>query len=401
MAEQEHSRVSIVSLGSRHQFAVAIALISAIPLLTILYAVLSRLHGASSLSVYGETAIAASLICFILLGYIMLRRYPVNITRFRKYLEQMVKGEFPEAISLISSEDDIRAVEKSLNVLLSRLKKKISVVQGERDRLEKQLYQAQKLETIGSLAAGISHEINTPIQFVRDNTRFLGDSVKRILQLTTDYRQALPGSEAEDNGPDLDSLGKEMVKVVAESEDGLARIAEIMRAMKSYLHPGNGEEKTMADINAIIEETVTLSRNQWKHIAVIRKMLDPELPPVSCLEGEIRQAFMNLVINAAYATAKARHVNGKEKGLISITSCRVDDTAAVRISDTGTGISPEIGDRVFERFFTTKEPGKGTGLGLALAYSSIVEKHGGTLTFKSGEGKGTTFTVVLPLTLSR
>jgi len=157
------------------------------------------------------------------------------------------------------------------------------------------------------------------------------------------------------------------------------------------------EEKTKADINKAVDSTVTISRNEWKYVADVKTDLDPELPPVLCFLSDINQVVMNLIINAAHAIADAGGGRGKAKGLITITTRRKDDDVIITVSDTGTGIPEDIRDKIFEHFFTTKDVGKGTGQGLSMAYSAIVEKHGGKLTFDTEMGKGTTFIIHLPI----
>jgi len=190
-------------------------------------------------------------------------------------------------------------------------------------------------------------------------------------------------------------LQEEIPQAIDQSLEGLERIAKIVRSMKEFSHPGM-DEKTPIDINQAIETTINVSRNEWKYHADIETDLDPGLPNVSCLPGEINQVLLNLIVNAAHAIVNVVGESG-DKGLIRI-STRLDGAwAEIRVSDTGTGIPEEIKQRIFDPFFTTKMVGKGTGQGLAIAYSVVVDKHGGVIDLESEEGKGTTFIISLPL----
>ncbi|MFQ5462356.1 MAG: PAS domain S-box protein [Phycisphaerae bacterium] len=275
--------------------------------------------------------------------------------------------------------------------------------------LQGQLAQSQKLESIGQLAAGIAHEINTPTQYVGDNTRFLKDSAADLIAIVDKYAELL----ASENGPkdwaqlsaeikaamdelDFEYLKEEVPKAIDQSLEGVERVATIVRSMKAFSHPG-GNEKQMADLNKAIESTITVSRNEWKYVAEMVTEFDSALPLVPCLLGDINQVVLNMIVNAAHAIADVVGSNSSEKGTITVSTRRDGGWAEIRINDTGTGIPPEIVAKVFEPFFTTKEVGKGTGQGLAIARNVIVEKHGGTINVESEVGKGTTMIVRLPI----
>jgi PAS domain S-box-containing protein len=286
------------------------------------------------------------------------------------------------------------------------------VIMGEdvTDRLvlEDELVQAQKLESIGHLAAGIAHEINTPTQFVGDNVRFLSDSFSDIGRLLEQYQcllaaiktggcpEALIEScEAANRKADLEYLLAEIPKAIEQSAEGIDRVATIVRAMKEFAHPGS-REKAAVNLNKAIESTVTVARNEWKYVADLHTNLDPSLPPVPCLVGEFNQVVLNIIVNATHAIADAVKGTGG-KGTITICTSRVGDFVEVRIADTGMGIPESIRHKIFDPFFTTKEVGKGTGQGLAIARSVVVGRHGGTIAVDSKVGKGTTFLIRLPL----
>ncbi|HKW99844.1 MAG TPA: ATP-binding protein [Bryobacteraceae bacterium] len=279
---------------------------------------------------------------------------------------------------------------------------------SERRALEAQLTQAQKLESIGHLAAGVAHEINTPIQYVGDNTRFLDESFRNLDRVLKSYgtlvnaaeeagvlqeeiRQVLAAAEE----ADLEYLNEEIPRAIQQSGEGVDRVATIVRAMKEFSHPGTAEMKAI-DLNHAIESTLTISRNEWKYVADVETDFDPQLPVVRCLAGEFNQVILNLVVNAAHAVADVK-TRGSAKGKISIQTRRDGDWAEIRIGDTGTGIPENVRAHIFTPFFTTKEVGRGTGQGLAIAHTVVVAKHGGTLDFETEVGKGTTFIVRLPI----
>ncbi|MGA2569728.1 MAG: PAS domain S-box protein [Terracidiphilus sp.] len=276
----------------------------------------------------------------------------------------------------------------------------------ERRALESELRQAQKLEGIGQLAAGIAHEINTPTQFVTDNLTFLMESWESAAPLLKLYRSTIhsdlcclePLLAAEiaemEKRCDLDFIVEEAPRAIGQSIDGARRVANIVRAMKEFSHP-DSDAKTHMDLNKGILSTITVARSEWKYVAEIRTEFDETLPPVVCYPGEINQVILNLVVNAAHAI---RDKGGEdEKGQITIRTRRSGDYAEIAISDTGTGIPEDIQHRIYEPFFTTKEVGAGTGQGLAFSHSVVVKKHQGKIWFETELGRGTTFHIQLPI----
>jgi PAS domain S-box-containing protein len=279
----------------------------------------------------------------------------------------------------------------------------------DRNRMVCQLTHAQKLESIGQLAAGIAHEINTPIQYVGDNTRFLRDSFARLVPLFHAYDSLLEDAQAAGLTPealsraratlqavDLPFLLEEIPGAIEQSLEGIDRVATIVRAMKEFSHPGE-DQKRLTDINHCIESTIVVARNEWKYVAELVTDLDPDLPMISCLPGDFNQVILNMIINASHAIADAQAGAGGGKGTITISSRRCDPWLEIRVKDTGTGIPEAIRSRIFDPFFTTKEVGKGTGQGLAIAYSVVVDRHGGSLDFESQLGRGSSFIIRLPL----
>lgn len=256
----------------------------------------------------------------------------------------------------------------------------------ERRRVDRQLFQAQKLDAIGQLAAGVAHEINTPAQYVTDNLSFLADAFDSLSRHCDGACEAEPG---------LRSTREEIPPAIQQSLEGMRRIAEIVRGIKLFAHPGSGE-KTLVDLNHEVESTIAVSRNEWKYVAELEARLDPELPPVPGFAGEIGHVVLNLVVNAAHAIGEATDNGRQRRGHIVVTTRRRDDRVEVLVTDDGPGISEGIQARIFDPFFTTKPVGKGTGQGLAISQRIVHEKHGGTLRFESTPGRGTTFVVSLP-----
>lgn len=280
--------------------------------------------------------------------------------------------------------------------------------------LERELFQAQKFEAVGQLAAGIAHEINSPIQFIGDNISFLKDSFADIAGVVNTYEQlwhtltedgAVPmeiGRQLSEKleSADIAYLWEEIPKTVDQSLDGVRRVEKIVRAMKDFSHPGS-DEKTAVDINKMLESAITVCKNEWKYVAEMETDFTPNLPLVPCFSGEISQAFLNIIVNGAHAIGDITESGRKGKGTISIrTSMMENKNIQIRISDTGGGIPKEIQARVFDSFFTTKARGKGTGQGLAIARRVVIDKHQGKLFFETNIGRGTTFEIQLPTTSS-
>ncbi|MET0495876.1 MAG: ATP-binding protein [Actinoplanes sp.] len=275
---------------------------------------------------------------------------------------------------------------------------------SERQRLELELRHAQKLESVGRLAAGIAHEINTPIQFVGDNVRFLESSFADLVRLLAEYRTlaeaiggpdgpaaALRGVEALAEEIDVGFILEEVPMAISQTLDGISRVAHIVRAMKAFGHPGT-EEKTQADLTEAIQNTLVVANNEIKYVADVETDL-ADLPLVMCHLGDINQIVLNLVVNAAHAIGSA----DRGRGTVSVRTRLEGPYAVIQVSDTGTGVPPEIADKLFDPFFTTKEVGTGTGQGLALVRTLVTDRHGGTIDFTSEVGVGSVFTVRLPI----
>ncbi len=276
----------------------------------------------------------------------------------------------------------------------------------ERRQLERQLNQTHKMEAVGQLAGGIAHEINTPIQYVGENMRFMQEAFSDIDTLLDSFKTLMHEAESNDlltpqvekvkeimEEVDFDYLKEEMPKTIEQSLTGAEQVARIVLAMKEFAHPGS-RQMAPADINKIVTNTLAVSRNEWKYVAETELELDPDLPEVLCLGGEISQVLMNLIVNAAHAI---EHAEKEEKGKITLSSSLQDGLVEVRVSDNGTGIPESVRESVFNPFFTTKDVGKGTGQGLAIAQDIVVGKHQGQLFFETETGQGTTFIMRLPI----
>ncbi|MBF0120146.1 MAG: PAS domain S-box protein [Desulfobacterales bacterium] len=284
---------------------------------------------------------------------------------------------------------------------------------SDRKILQRQLSQAQKLESIGQLAAGIAHEINTPTQYVGDNIIFLKDAFNDISDVLSKYEELLKtikSNSAIDNKineieelikkVDIKYLMEEIPQAISQSLGGINAVSKIVKSMKEFSHPGSAE-KVAVDINKAIENIITVSRNEWKYVAEVVTNFDNNIPMIPCLPGEFNQAILNMIINAAHAIADIIGKNSEKKGKITISTCLDGEWVEIRITDTGSGIDDKIKDRIFDPFFTTKDVGKGTGQGLAISHNVIVEKHGGEINFESEKLKGTTFIVKLPIEIEK
>ena len=311
--------------------------------------------------------------------------------------------------TLIEADASIRAVRDAQGKIINfvAVKRDVTKLMA----LESQLRQAQKLEAVGALAAGIAHEINTPIQFVGDNTHFLAETFDDLLKLLDMASELVKTQKECDDCPpayaeflkavgsaDLAYFRQEIPRAIEQSLQGIDRVANIVRAMKEFSHPDK-REKSAIDINRAIKTTLTVAHNEFKYVADVVEELSPDLPAVQGYPSELNQVFLNLMVNAAHAIGEVVQ-EGKGRGTITVRSMLGEHCVIISISDTGIGIKPEVRDRVFEPFFTTKEVGRGTGQGLAIARSVVVEKHGGAIYFESEVGKGTTFYVHLPLSES-
>jgi len=270
-------------------------------------------------------------------------------------------------------------------------------------KAQQEALQASKLASVGQLAAGIAHEINTPTQYIGDNLRFLGDAFGALVEVVRSWRAAIDGPTPDSDAraalrkafedADVDYLIEEIPRAVSQSLEGVGQVARIVLAMKEFSHPGE-REKVSIDLNRAVENTIAVSRNEWKHLADLSADLDPDLPAVTCLPGEVNQVLLNLVVNAAHAIEFTKR---RGKGRIAISTRRRGAFIDIVVADDGVGMTDEVKERIFDPFFTTKGVGKGTGQGLAICRDVVVAKHGGAIVVESEEGKGARFIVSLPI----
>ncbi|NHK27302.1 PAS domain S-box protein [Parvularcula flava] len=272
-------------------------------------------------------------------------------------------------------------------------------------KMASQMEEARRLEAIGALSSGIAHEINTPIQFIGDNIDYLGEALQLINQSYQRYEKLRAAAsdieplndlvseiDAFNSSVNLVTMIGEIRASLDDARAGIRQVRDIVRLMKEFAHPGTGD-KSPVDLNEVVRNVVTISRNQQKNIATISLQLDETLPPVLCRRSQIQQTVLNLVLNAIDAVAETQQGTGD----VAIRSCYDEEQAHLFISDTGNGIPPALRERIFDPFFTTKPVGKGTGQGLALAQDYIVTGHQGRLSLVEIEGFATTFRISLPL----
>lgn len=277
--------------------------------------------------------------------------------------------------------------------------------EAKRQALEQELRQAQKLESLGTLASGIAHEINTPVQFISDNIHFLKDMMSDLEQIFAAHAKAMTALEAAggdevlaevkaaEDEADLEFLMEEAPRCIDQSLDGVKRISKIVGAIKEFAHPGT-DEKTSIDLNKALKTTATVCRNQWKYVAELDFDLDDGLPEMMGHPGDINQVLLNLIVNAAHAIEE---MPGEALGKIRIATRTEGDSVVLTVADTGCGIPKENLEKIYDPFFTTKGVGKGTGQGLAITHNIVVAKHGGAIDIESEPGNGTTFRISLPI----
>ncbi|MEM9161157.1 MAG: ATP-binding protein [Verrucomicrobiota bacterium] len=301
-------------------------------------------------------------------------------------------------------EEKVQVRTRDLATTVSKLEEEMR----ERKKVEAQLLHAQKMESVGQLAAGVAHEINTPVHFVSENLQFIEESTSELIQCVSKIAGNISDNESLDtsqtlesidrflNELDIEFLATDMPEAIEESITGMKRVTHIVDAMKTFSHRTEAE-KSMVNLEESIQTALTLSRSEWKYSAEVVERFESGMPPVPCYPNELNQVVINIVVNAGHAI-EARYKNASTKqGRIEVHTHTEDSRwACLEIKDNGSGIPSEIADRVFDPFFTTKEVGKGTGQGLAISYDVIVNKHQGEITFESQEGKGSVFKIKLP-----
>ncbi|PKU23574.1 FIST N-terminal domain-containing protein [Telmatospirillum siberiense] len=264
---------------------------------------------------------------------------------------------------------------------------------------QREAFQASRLASVGQLAAGIAHEINTPIQYVGDNLQFVRKSLGGLAEVITKLKTLLDETHHADEATrffgdkDIDYLLTELPQSITESLDGIDHVAHIVRSMREFAHPGTAT-KVAANINRAISSTITVSRNEWKQVATMETDLDPDLPAVACFPSDINQVLLNLIVNAAHAIGS---ITPARLGVIRISTRLDGDFIEIRVADSGPGVPAALRHKIFDPFFTTKAVGKGTGQGLAICRNMVVNKHGGEIYVEETDAAGATFVVRLPV----
>lgn len=298
--------------------------------------------------------------------------------------------------SAISLLHDNVALEKTVESRTRELefhRRELEQALSELQSTQNELLQAQKLMAIGQLAAGIAHEINTPMQFINDNVTFLADSFHELLAI-------IEGGVENRSPDDVSYLREEVPRAIEQTKDGIHRVISIVQAMKKFSHPSGGQ-KEMTDIHECLDSTAAVAGNTWKYVAGLQRDYDLSCPLIPLIRDEFNQVILNLLVNAADAIGETIQAGTASSGTITLRTRRLPRAIEIQVQDTGIGIPEPIRFRVFDPFFTTKGVGKGSGQGLAIAYTIIVEKHDGEIGVDSAMGMGTTFWIRLPLQTAR
>ena len=409
MKNESRAQRSPTVQDGRYQFFFAIVLTAVIPVLAVIY--LLMVARAGEVNAVQAYLIAACLAVLAVVGYSLIYKYPVTVMRVRETLRHIVEGDLPETVSLRTTDLEIRNIEQAINLIVQQLKRQIESVQREKNIVEKELYQAQKLEAMGVMAAGIAHEVNTPTQFIGDNARFLGKAGRQAIRWVADVRRELESARISGNtaslermvrviaeGDDFAALDREIESAVHDTQEGIERIKGIVQAVRDFAHVSTEGARVPLDLNRVVQSTLAISRNEWKYVADIETDLDQHLPLVPCVWGDMNQVLLNLVVNAAQAIAARGEGDDVPRGMIRVATRVEGDMAVISIADNGTGIPAESAERIFDLFYTTKKSThSGMGIGLSIARFLVTRRHGGSLTFETEPGKGTTFFVRLPL----
>ena len=350
-----------------------------------------------------------------------------NIFEITKVLELDGSEMLFNPFDLIQNSEGLSNVHNQITILTNKNQKKIITVNislipnekgsmndlvlvlndvTEKIRIENQLALSQKMESVGQLAAGIAHEINSPMQFVGDNTYFLKDAFENIFNFINAVNNSIEENLEYKNLKnqivkfkeefDIEYLLNEIPISIDRTQTGIDRVSKIVLAMKNFAHP-SGKQKMYSNINHGIEVTITISKNEWKYVSDLETDLDDNLPNVLCIIDEINQVILNMIINAAHSIEEKLGKNPIEKGKIHISTRKNENKVQIRIKDSGKGISKENLARIFDPFFTTKPVGRGTGQGLAIAHDIIVNKHNGAIEVESEVGDGAVFIITLPI----
>ena len=319
------------------------------------------------------------------------------IHRIVETVQRIEQGDLTQRAP-VETRDEIGRLAKAFNKMVGEIEERTAELQT----TQSQLAQSEKLASVGQLAAGVAHEINNPVGFIHSNLGTLKEYIEDLSDLIKTYqtleeqieqedtdavRQVLEKLQQQKEVLDLDFLLEDLDQLVEESREGTDRVRKIVQNLKEFSHVDKEQGKMPANLNDGLESSLNMAWNEIKYKATVEKEYG-DIPEVECYGMELNQVFINLLVNAAQAIP--------EKGTITIRTFREDGYVCVSISDTGTGMPPEVKNRIFEPFFTTKKVGQGTGLGLSMAFG-IMKKHAGEILLDSEEGVGTTFTLKIPL----
>ena len=333
-------------------------------------------------------------------------------TQPRRELDECVPGTFETLCSVVTADD--RVVELRWTVACELVKdmrflRGLMIDVTEARRMVREMAQGQKLESVGRIAAGVAHEINTSVQFISDSVRFVRHALKDVPRAMADYRALAAGvlsgqdvvvaakkAHDTDEAADVDYFLKNAPDALDRALEGIGRVGSIVRSMTEFAHP----DARMADVdlNRAIKTTLNMARNEYKAVAEVETNFG-DIAPVHCHAGDINQVVLNLLLNAAHAIEEVVEGTSK-KGRITVRTRAIGDFVEISITDTGDGIPEAVRGRIFEPFVTTKEVGRGTGQGLALSRGLVVEKLKGSLHFETETGKGTTFFIRLPVSVA-
>ena len=357
-------------------------------------------------------ALADSEIHLAILDWMMPETDGLEICKNIQHLNRFV---YAILVTGVGKEEDIAyALENGANDYIvkpfdpNQLRARLRV--GERiTSLQKQLVHLQKMESLGRMAEGLAHELNTPAQYVGGNLRYLKDSFTDLSGLLRQVNTALdagtgnalpPGVAASlrtaTEAVDLPFLLKDIPEAIRQSLEGVEQIADIVASMKQFANPSTAQ-RCETDLAQAIKSSLTVTHAQWKDVAKVETDFDPDLKPVSCFADDFSQIVFHLLMNATHAVRDTMGENEKIKGLITIKTQNCGDTASIQITDTGVGMSEQTRARIFDPFFTTRPVGSGMGQGLCIVHTAVVDKHQGTVAVESEPGRGTTVTVNLPL----
>jgi signal transduction histidine kinase len=327
----------------------------------------------------------------------------------RRQLAECTPGTFEILCAVVTADDRVVELRWTVSCELvngMRLVRGLMIDVTEARRLVREMAQGQKLESVGRIAAGVAHEINTSVQFISDSVRFVRHALRDVPHALADYRALAAGvlsgkdvtgaakkAADTDEAADVDYFLKNAPDALDRALEGIGRVGSIVRSMTEFAYPDT-RTKADIDLNRAIKTTLNMARNEYKSVAEVETDFG-DIPPVHCHAGDINQVVLNLLLNAAHAISDV--VEGTSaKGRITVQTRTIGDFVEISIGDTGDGIPEAVRGRIFEPFVTTKEVGRGTGQGLALSSGIVVEKLKGSLHFETETGKGTTFFIRLP-----